>query len=246
METLSEWYGGDPPPVKGPYKLFMQHITPYGTADRRRVYKNHIARRVDHPMFGKCWTALCDRKGTCWRGELVGPLKVAGLFKRVQCHKCIKLAGRYGQYQEYQRDLRRGKVPISIDFTGAGEGGDYEVLEGGMYKATIEKIEQGNSRAGKPKLEWTFNLTDENNRKMWKNYSLQPNALWGLKADLTTLGFEIPDGPFELPIEDLIGMPVLLEISKKDHWNGETDSEGNVKQQNDVEKVLPDDNPGGW
>jgi hypothetical protein len=137
-------------------------------------------------------------------------------------------------------------MPISIDFTGAGEGGDYAVLEGGTYKATIEKIEQGTSAANKPKLEWTFNLTDENNRKMWKNYSLQPNALWGLKGDLVTLGFEIPDGPFELPIEDLIGMPVLLEISKKDHWQGELDADGNVKQQNDVEKVLRDDNPGGW
>jgi hypothetical protein len=142
-------------------------------------------------------------------------------------------------------------VPINIDFTGAGEGGDYAPLEAGLYKATIESIQAGQSRAGKPKLEFTYNLTDENNRKMWKNYSLQPNALWGLKADLVTLGYEIPDGEFTLDETELIGMQVLLEISLKDAWDGATEADPDnpgmtrIKKQNDVEKVTRDTG-GSW
>jgi hypothetical protein len=131
-------------------------------------------------------------------------------------------------------------MPIQIDFTGSDAGGNFDPLDAGTYKATIEKIEQGVSQAGNPKLEFTFNLTEHNGRKQWRNYALTPKALWALKGDLVNLGIDVPEGEFEFEPEELIGMPVLLELKQKPHWK---DAD---RMDNEIAKVVKDDGSFNW
>lgn len=59
-----------------------------------------------------------------------------------------------------------------------------------------------------------FELPDEKNRKVWSNFSLQPQSLWALKAFLVTLGFD-PDylgKDFDLKEEEIVGNECCLNL----------------------------------
>ena len=122
-------------------------------------------------------------------------------------------------------------MPIRVDFTGVETGGDFELLPEGMYPATVFEIKEKVAKeSGKPMLEFTFKLVNQNNRRMWANYSLQPSALWKLKSTLLALG--IPpkklEGELEFEPQDLLGRECILEVTIGT-WNG--------KQSNEVKDV---------
>jgi hypothetical protein len=108
-------------------------------------------------------------------------------------------------------------MPIEIDFEGVSNEG-FPLLDEGLYEATITAIKPGLSQAKKPKLEVTFTLKDMNGRLMWANYSLQKDSLWKLKQDLVSLGYDVPEGKFDVPVEEMMGMAVQLQIIHKPHW----------------------------
>jgi uncharacterized protein DUF669 len=132
---------------------------------------------------------------------------------------------------------------IRIDMTGVStEGGSFAALEPGDYTATLVKVEQKIGKdSGQPYLEFEFDVENTNGRKLWRNYSLQPKALWGLKLDLTNaFGWEVPDGAFDLDTDELLGSKVTLAVTVKDHWKGEIDqSTGQVKKDNEILEVKP-------
>lgn len=62
----------------------------------------------------------------------------------------------------------------------------------GTYEATLTELKYGTSKAGQPKLDFVFTLTDSEveGRKAFTSKSLQPNAIWSTKEALVALGME--------------------------------------------------------
>src|SRR5690348_7084308 len=99
----------------------------------------------------------------------------------------------------------------------ADERGDFEPLEPGAYECTVFNIEQKVGKdSGKPYLEFTFKLKD-NDRRIWSNYSLQPQAIWGLKQMLVNaFGFDpekLSGSDVEFEPKDLLGRECTVVVS---------------------------------
>ena len=111
-------------------------------------------------------------------------------------------------------------MSIRVDFTGVSSG--FEKIEPGTYLARVESIEQKMSQAGKPYLNWKFNLVggEYDGRKAFYMTSLSPNALWKLKDTLiNAFGFSKEDlaGAFDIDVEDLIGQECALIIGEEEY-----------------------------
>ena len=135
-------------------------------------------------------------------------------------------------------------MPISRDMTGSG-GSNFDPIPEGMEPAVIKacKYHAKSQASGKPYLEFEFALQNHPNRKLWRNYSLQPNALWALKETLTVLGIDVPDeGEFEFEPNDVIGLECVLEVGLRPHYR---DPE---REDNEVVKIHPADSSAaaGW
>lgn len=109
---------------------------------------------------------------------------------------------------------------MRVDFTGVSSG--FEKIEPGNYLARVESIEQKMSQAGKPYLNWKFNIVggEYDGRKAFYMTSLAPNALWKLKETLINafgMDKEELSGEFDLDIESLIGEEVCLVVGEEEY-----------------------------
>ena len=131
--------------------------------------------------------------------------------------------------------------PVNLDFSGV-EGGDFPIMDAGDYPATIFEIKQNPpGPSGYPFLSFTFKLKDSD-RRLWRNYSLSPKALWALKTLLQRLGWSEEElgGEFNFDEKELLGKAVILRVSMNP--NGYQN-----KPQNEVDDVMADDGSGsGW
>lgn len=99
----------------------------------------------------------------------------------------------------------------------------------GTYAATVTRVEERVSQAGKPYISWDFILTggEYDGAHVWLNTSLSSKALWRLKKILTD-AFEIDasrlHGQFEFDSEEFVGRDVAVVI-KKGEYNGQERSE---------------------
>ena len=130
-------------------------------------------------------------------------------------------------------------MPITVPMGGVGD--EMEVLPAGAYNATAYEWEQRFGRdSGQPYISLTFQIAsgDYSGRKLWSNYSLQPQSLWALKRFLITAGitedsFPDEDGA-ELDIEPLLrqvmGRPVVITATVGQYQGRDT---------NNVEEVSP-------
>jgi len=120
-------------------------------------------------------------------------------------------------------------APITLDFSGVGEG--FEPFPVGEHPFRIWEIK---SKIGKdsqqPYMEWTFKHKDSE-RRVWNNFSLQPQSLWVLKATLADLGYdaESMEGEFEFEPNDVIGMEVILVLDVEQYQG---------KDKNVVKRIM--------
>jgi hypothetical protein len=76
-----------------------------------------------------------------------------------------------------------------VDFSSVSDG--FEPLPDGKYAAVLAEYEFRTAQgSGNPYVALTFNLVDHEGRKAWRNFSLQPQALWALKAALVAMGID--------------------------------------------------------
>lgn len=102
------------------------------------------------------------------------------------------------------RTPARRSSGLRVDFTGV-EGritvpeGDYEVKVKEITKETGEKADY---------LKWIFTITGPKHEgaSLYHNTSLAPQALWNLRNLLETLGVEVPNGPLDLDLPELIDL----------------------------------------
>lgn len=103
-------------------------------------------------------------------------------------------------------------VPIKLDFTGVSTNGFTPFPEKEPQKFTIFNISQEKGKeSGAPYLKFEFKQSG-GNRKAWRNFSLQPGALWALKKLLVDLDYDEDEleTDFEFETADVLGREVLL------------------------------------
>src|SRR5688572_7704264 len=113
-------------------------------------------------------------------------------------------------------------MPIRINFEGVTDGNFQPFEVGRPVEATVFNITSKVGKdSNKPYLEFEFQLMS-GNRKAWRNYSLQPNALWALKQLLVDLGVDPEDlvGDFEFEPNDVLGKSVELYFGPEREYNG--------------------------
>lgn len=126
-------------------------------------------------------------------------------------------------------------MPILLDFSQSQDTQFEPWPVGEPQEFTIFGIEQKVGKDSKqPYLEIAFKHADSN-RRAWRNFSLQPQALWALKRLLIELGADKDDftGTFDFEPNDYLGLPVLLTFGPETEYNGQTrqevvDVKGNV------------------
>lgn len=109
---------------------------------------------------------------------------------------------------------RRAKNVVSLDFTDVEAGGGMPTPDG-YYVAEIVKAEQEVSQAGNDMItvRWKTNIGST----VFDRFVLVPQSLWVLRTALNCMGYDTPDGPFDLDVDDLVGQACGLEITNEEY-----------------------------
>jgi hypothetical protein len=107
----------------------------------------------------------------------------------------------------------KGKKGISVDLTGVETG--MKAIPEGTYSVKITEAELSKSQSGNPMVKVVFEVTEGKNKgaKLFENVSLQPQALFKLKSILLAVGYDIPDGAFDLDVNDLLDLECQVEVA---------------------------------
>ena len=108
---------------------------------------------------------------------------------------------------------KTNKKGIKLNFDGVETG--YKAVPEGTYEVRVKEIEAGTSQANAPKLDFKFEIISGKNKGsiLFYTCSLQPQALFKLKVVLEALGYEIPEGNFNLDIDELIDLECSVEVA---------------------------------
>lgn len=111
--------------------------------------------------------------------------------------------------------------PIKLNFRGVETTTFKPWEQGEGHDFTIFNIQQKQSKAGNPMLEFEFKHADSN-RKAWRNFTLTSEALWALKQLLVDLGTdpEELEGEFDFDPKELLGTEVTLFFGPEKEYNG--------------------------
>lgn len=113
---------------------------------------------------------------------------------------------------------RRGskKNIVKVDFTGVEAGG--RVPEGD-YIVKVREVTVEESQSGNSYLKWVFEIADgrHSGKKLYHNTSLQPQALFNLRATLEALGMEVPQKALNLDLDTLIGLSCAVSVETENY-----------------------------
>ena len=130
---------------------------------------------------------------------------------------------------------RRGKKNVvALDFTDVESGGGMPTPDG-FYVATVASAEQEVSGSGNDMItvRWKTNIGSS----VYDRFVLVPQSLWVLRTALECMGFDVPDGPMDLDVDDLVGNECGIEI---------TNEEYEEKEQPRVTSYMPADTAAGY
>jgi len=123
---------------------------------------------------------------------------------------------------------------MQIDFTGVES--DFAALPNGTYDCIFESYKFDTAKSsGEPKVNVVYEITEEpyQKRKFWKDYSLQPQALFAIKGACIALGADPAEltGKVDLDVvlTELRGNPCRVVVTTENY-------EG--KDRNRVKTVL--------
>jgi len=109
---------------------------------------------------------------------------------------------------------RRNKNVITVDFTDVEAGGGMPTPDG-FYVAEILSAEQEVSSAGNDMI--TVRWKTQTGSTVFDRFVLLPQSLWVLRTALDCMGFDTPDGPFDLDVDALVGERCGLEIVNEEY-----------------------------
>lgn len=148
---------------------------------------------------------------------------------------------------------KTNKKGIKLNFDGVETG--YKAVPEGTYEVRVKEIEAGTSQANAPKLDFKFEIISGKNKGSLLFYtcSLQPQALFKLKVVLEALGYEIPEGNFNLDIDELIDLECSVEVAHETYegkkrarivefiTSDEDDDEGDSDEEEDTDEDEEED-----
>ena len=119
-----------------------------------------------------------------------------------------------GGKKKATRGGRRSKNVISVDFTDVEAGGGMPTPDG-YYVGEIMSAEQEVSSAGNDMVvvRWRTHMGST----VFDRFVLLPQSLWVLRTALECMGYDTPDGPFDLDVDSLIGERCGLEITNEEY-----------------------------
>lgn len=114
---------------------------------------------------------------------------------------------------------------------------DFKPLPSGIYQCRLSgwKFEAAAKSSGQPfyALEFTVDEGEYQNRKLFRNQSLQPNSLWALKQTLMRLGAKETDFADDKDLDEVVasvvGNECRLDVDQREY-------EGTMR--NNVKSVL--------
>jgi len=117
---------------------------------------------------------------------------------------------------------------------------DFKPIPEGTYDVTLSgaKVIAESKSSGQPYVELTFTVAEGEyaGRRLFRNFSLQPQALWAFKKGMVRLGSDPDNFVGELDLSDIemlcadcVGSPARIVVALRDY-------EG--QQRNDVKTVL--------
>ena len=112
-----------------------------------------------------------------------------------------------------RRNPKAKKTAVSVDFSDTEKSG---IVEEGDYLVEVDEVEQKTSdSSGADYLSFTLKVIDGEfeGKKLYHNCSLQPQALFNLRALLEALGNEVPQGVMEFDPADLIGQQCGVSVA---------------------------------
>jgi hypothetical protein len=114
------------------------------------------------------------------------------------------------------------KSTVEIDFTGVESGGGGFKIKEGPYLMAVEGVEDTESDAGNQMFKWTFVGKEGAARgKKFYQYTVYdpPDSLWKLRGLLEALGVEVPDGPMDLDLEEMVDLELIGIVSDEEYQN---------------------------
>lgn len=123
-------------------------------------------------------------------------------------------------------ERRKKSNVISLDFTDVESGGGGFKIKEGPYLMSVESVEDTESDAGNSMFKWTF-VGKEKAAKGKKFYLYTvydpPDSLWKLRSLLEALGQEVPDGPLDLDLDEMVDLELIGIVGDED-YKGKTTS----------------------
>jgi len=112
-----------------------------------------------------------------------------------------------------KKSRKRGNV-VSVDFTGVEAGG--RPCPDGTFKCEVQSISQEESSTGNPMLVAKFKVLQGKGKGaiIYDNLSLQPQALFRLKALCEALGIEA-DAATDLDLDEFVGQEVVIDVENE-------------------------------
>lgn len=148
---------------------------------------------------------------------------------------------------------KKKKKGISINLSEVSTGG--KTLPEGRYQVKVKEVEVKTSHSGNEFLAFTFEVVEGKHKKakIFHNCSLQPQALFNLKTVLEALEYDIPEGFFDLDIEELVDLECILEGEHETYEGkkkfrvvdfdtvGESDEEEEEEEEDEEEEEEEED-----
>ena len=108
----------------------------------------------------------------------------------------------------------RNKNVVTVDFTDVEAGGGMPTPDG-YYTAEVLSAEQEVSQNANDMIvvRWKTNIGST----VFDRFVLLPQSLWVLRTALDCMGFDTPDGPFDLDVDALVGERCGLEIQNEEY-----------------------------
>ncbi len=120
------------------------------------------------------------------------------------------------------RNTKKKSTGVRVNFDGVETA---SVVPEGEYIASVISVKPDESQAGNDYLAWELAITGgkHKGKKLYNNTSLAEQSLWATKRFLENLGVEIPEGEFELELDDYVDMEIGLVV-EHETYKGRTRS----------------------
>lgn len=110
------------------------------------------------------------------------------------------------------RSNKKKSSVVSVDFTDveSGGGGGLKIPEG-SYQMEVAEVSQETSSNDNEMFKWVFKGTEgkAKGKTFWFYTPLNDESLWKLRGLLEAMDVEVPDGPMDIDLEEMVGLGVI-------------------------------------